>query len=242
VPAAPTFLKGVHMGRAAFFDVDGTLTAGVGIFRFLRSYLAWSGHPREAYEGHLAHLRALREAGHPREATNRVHYEFYKGFDAEAVAEGARCWLAAEGEAIFNPAVLDAAAAHRDADEAVVLVSGSFPALLAPIAERCGAAHLLCSVPVIEDGVYTGALAGPPMIGEAKAEAMRRLAAQHDWDLGASTAYGDHVSDLPMLRAAGTAVVVGAELAAVAHREGWRRLPDVPEPPPLPLQSASVSQ
>ena len=236
--------RGRAVARAAFFDVDGTLIAGVGIFRFLRYYLAWSGHGPEVYERHLARLRELRTAGAPREATNRAHYEVYKGVEAAAVAECSRRWFEAETAAIFNPAVLGAARTHRARGEALVLVSGSFPALLAPIAARVGAAHVLCTEPAVTAGVYTGALVdGPsqPMIGEAKAAAMRRLASERDLDLAGSTAYGDHVSDLPMLRAAGSAVVVGDELATAAREAGWRLLPGWAEPPPLP-QSSSGSQ
>ncbi|GAA1672370.1 HAD-IB family hydrolase [Glycomyces endophyticus] len=230
------------MVRAAFFDVDGTLTAGVGIFRFLRWHLAWTGRPPEVFEAHLARLRALRDAGAPREATNRAHYEVYRGFGADETAVSARRWLAAEGAAVFNPFAVAAAAVHRAAGDAVVLVSGSFPALLAPIAAATGASHLLCSAPAVAGGVYTGALVGEPMIGEEKAAAVRRLAAREGWRLGEATGYGDHVSDLPLLYACGSAVVVGGELDEVAGREGWRRLPGVPEPPPLPLPQSSYSQ
>lgn len=217
--------------------------AGVGIFRFLRYYLAWSGHPPEVFERHLEVLRELRAAGAPREATNRVHYEIYKGSGEAAVAVCARRWLDEEGGAIFNPAVLEAARAHRERGEALVLVSGSFPALLGPVAERVGAAHLLCTEPEVEAGVYTGFLVESPfqpMIGEAKAAAMRRLAADRGLDLAGSTAYGDHASDLPMLRAAGAATVVGDELQGI--EAGWRRLPGWTEPPPLPLPQSSGAQ
>jgi HAD superfamily hydrolase (TIGR01490 family) len=216
------------VARAAFFDVDGTLIAGIGIFRFVRYYLAESGHGPEVYELHRNHLRELREAGAPREATNRAHYEIYKGAVERGVAACARRWFAAESKTIFNPAVLKAARAHRAAGDHVVLVSGSFPALLAPIAERVDAAHVLCTEPAVEAGVYTGELVdGPsqPMIGEAKATAIRSLAADASLDLATSTAYGDHESDLPMLRTVGTAVVVGDELARTAREAGWRRLP-----------------
>lgn len=232
------------MTAAAFFDVDGTVTGGVGLFRFLRFHLAAEGRGEAAYAAHLERLRALREAGRPREETNRVHYEVYAGARAAAVAETARRWLAAELDAggLLNPAVVRAVRAHRRRGEPVVLVSGSFPAPLAPLGEHLGAAHVLCTEPEIDSsGVYTGRLAdGPhqPMIGAAKAAAVRALAAAEGYDLAASTAYGDHVSDLPLLEAAGAAAVVGEDpaMAERAERSGWRRLPGLPEPPPLPLR------
>src|SRR5262249_29397493 len=73
------------------------------------------------------------------------------------------------------------------------------------------------------DGRYTGRASGPFTYREGKAEAMRELAAREGIDLGASYAYSDSESDLPMLRAVGHAVVVNpdAELQRVAREEGW---------------------
>ena len=53
---------------------------------------------------------------------------------------------------------------------------------------------------------------------------MRDFATEHDIDLGASWAYSDSVSDLPMLRAVGHPVAVNpdAELAEIAAAKGWR--------------------
>ena len=53
---------------------------------------------------------------------------------------------------------------------------------------------------------------------------MRRFADEHEIDLGASYAYSDSASDLPMLRAVGNAVVVNPDqpLAEIAQAEGWR--------------------
>jgi HAD superfamily hydrolase (TIGR01490 family) len=112
-------------------------------------------------------------------------------------------------------------AAHRAAGRTVVLVSGSFPACLEPVAAHLGADRVLCSRPEIAHGRYTGWI-GTPMIGEAKAAA---VAAVLD-ELAPGTpswAYGDHDSDLPMLEQVTTPVVVGADaaLTRVARERGW---------------------
>jgi hypothetical protein len=53
---------------------------------------------------------------------------------------------------------------------------------------------------------------------------MRRFADRHDIDMDASYAYSDSVSDLPMLRSVGHAVVVNPDgpLLEIARQEGWR--------------------
>jgi phosphoserine phosphatase len=77
-----------------------------------------------------------------------------------------------------------------------------------------------------EDGAYTGRALEPFTYREGKAEAMRELATREGYDLDASYAYSDSESDLPMLRAVGNPVAVNpdAELARVAHEEGWRTI------------------
>jgi phosphoserine phosphatase len=64
---------------------------------------------------------------------------------------------------------------------------------------------------------------GPFVYAKGKVEAMRRFAEKHDIDLGESWAYSDSVSDLPMLRAVGHAVVVNPDgpLLEIARQEGW---------------------
>ncbi len=57
----------------------------------------------------------------------------------------------------------------------------------------------------IVDGRYTGRPAGPFNYREGKVVSMRELAEREGIDLGASYAYSDSESDLPMLRAVGHA-------------------------------------
>ena len=95
------------------------------------------------------------------------------------------------------------------------------------------------------DGRYTGKLNGPFVYGEGKVEAMQRFAYEHGIDLDESYAYSDSVSDLPMLRSVGNAVVVNPDepLLEVAKAEGWivmrferlgRKLADRGAPPSSP--------
>jgi phosphoserine phosphatase len=76
------------------------------------------------------------------------------------------------------------------------------------------------------DGAFTGRFDGPFVYGEGKVEAMRAFAAEHEIDLGASYAYSDSLSDLPMLEAVGHPVVVNPDpaLAEIAKREGWQSM------------------
>ncbi len=123
---------------------------------------------------------------------------------------------------------------HQRNGDIVILVSGSFPALLAPVADHLGTDETWCTSPEILAGRYTGRLAGLPMIGLRKADAVIMSATAYGTDPRNCVAYGDHSSDLPMLEAVGDAVVIGGDedLPERARRRGWRLLPTLPAPRP----------
>jgi HAD superfamily hydrolase (TIGR01490 family) len=213
---------------AAFFDVDGTLLTGTSLFSFLEYDLATRGRPPSDYADAFDGLRKNTEAGLPREENNRAYYRLFAGRDvAEVMAKG-RDWFQAEyarGE-LFDPRVLMMLREHRLAGDLVVLLSGSFPPCLAPIARFTGADAVLCSTPFATDGRYTGEIP-VPMIGRAKAEAASSFAASNGVRFEDCFAYGDHSSDAHLLSSVGNACVVGEDpvLAGHAGDNGWRRLP-----------------
>ena len=75
----------------------------------------------------------------------------------------------------------------------------------------------------VRDGRYTGFMAQPPLVGEARAAWLRRYALQEGVDLKHSYAYADSYSDLPLLRAVGNPVAVSPDssLYRFARRRRW---------------------
>ncbi|WP_327187203.1 HAD family hydrolase [Streptomyces sp. NBC_01334] len=232
--------------RLVFSDVDETLIAGKSMLDFLAYYFRSTRGTRGArlaadVRGDLTRRTS---AGAPREAMNRLYYRTWAGEPAARVAELAEAWYAERSGApgFYLAATRRALELHRGAGDTVILVSGSFPAVLAPIAAEVGATRLLCSVPATRDGVLTGRLVGDPCIGEAKRAAVRdALRRCPDVDPARCYAYGDHLSDLPMLAEVGHPVVVGgsAELTArlprarVLHRHAALGVPALLPPGPV---------
>lgn len=210
--------------RAAFFDVDDTLITLKSIFRFLEFHIGQDEPERWRYE----RTRGRMEERTSRSESLAMYFEFLAGYDYETLAAAGRRWFAEEMArgGVFNEAVLARLREHATAGDLIVLVSGSFPACLDPIAGHVAADVLLCSRPEVRAGRYTGAIT-TPMVGQAKVTAVRAEAAVRGIDLRCSSAYGDHPSDLLLLELVGAPVVVGANpvLAAVAAERGWRRLP-----------------
>jgi HAD superfamily hydrolase (TIGR01490 family) len=225
----------MRLRRAAFFDVDETLLAVPSLWRFLRHHLEQRHRDRTVAAAEFGRitggLGARAASGVPREELCREYFRLFTGQDAARLAEQGEAWFAAEQAEgrVFNQPVLRALSHHAASGDLTVLVSGSFPACLDPVARAVGADGLLCSRPEVRAGRYTGELP-LPMVGEAKAQAVRAFATRVGVDLGVSTAYGDHLSDLPLLRLVGHPVGVGNDpaLAAVADALGWTRITDVP--------------
>ena len=123
-----------------------------------------------------------------------------------------------------SAAVLAASGRHQDSGRATFIVSAAGNEMVAQLADVLGMeGGIGTSYEVGPDGRYTGRLNGPFVYGEGKVEAMQRFASEHGIDMDESYAYSDSVSDLPMLRSVGNAVVVNPDepLFEVARAEGW---------------------
>jgi HAD superfamily hydrolase (TIGR01490 family) len=210
---------------AAFFDLDKTIIA--------KSSTLAMGRP--LYAGGLINRRAaLRTAyaqlvfsiGGADEASmtrmRRQAERMCAGWDVEKVK-------AIVDEALhdlIDPLIYAEAAAlierHHAEGRDVVIISSSGEEVVAGIGRMVGADHVIATRMVIRDGRYTGEVEFYAY-GAAKAEAMRRLAAEAGYDLATSYAYSDSGTDVPMLEAVGhpSAVNPDRALRRVAETNGW---------------------
>jgi HAD-superfamily subfamily IB hydrolase, TIGR01490 len=210
---------------AAFFDLDGTLLSSNVIETFLWTRLSGlSGTERLAEIGRVAARvpGLVRAERHERSAFLRAIYRRYEGArlaDLEAIVDES---LTDHVLSRLAPAAVRRVREHRAAGQPTVLITGAILPLtrpLAPLFDRIEAADLA----VDADGVCTGLLTAPPLVGEARAAWMRAWAAEHDVDLGASFGYADSYSDLPLLDAVGHPVAVRPDVALSRHarRKHW---------------------
>ncbi|WP_079249372.1 HAD family phosphatase [Streptomyces sp. IMTB 2501] len=215
-----------HPARIAFFDVDHTLTT------VTTPALFWEYWSTAARTAPLAAGRALpTAAGAAREERNRDYYRLFAGVSATELRRAGARWYAGFRATAqpFLPAPLAALRAHRAAGDPVVLVSGAPRACLLPLARDLGAGLVLgCEQLTDGRGRLTGEITRP-MIGAAKADAAAEVMARHGADPANCHAYGDHSSDLPLLRLCGHPTVVGDDPALAGHaaRDGWQWLPGV---------------
>lgn len=105
-----------------------------------------------------------------------------------------------------------------------IIVSASPIEIVQQLADRLGLEGAVGTRSAIKDGMYTGKLAGPFCYGEGKVEAIELLAKERGYNLAASFAYSDSISDLPFMQAVGNAVAINADLRLTefAMDRGWR--------------------
>jgi alcohol-forming fatty acyl-CoA reductase len=120
-----------------------------------------------------------------------------------------------------SPAAIRRIREHRAAGHRTVLITAAADIFVRPLAPLFDIV-IGCELEV-RDGRYTGFMASPPLVGEARAAWLRRYALQEGVDLKQSYAYADSYSDLPLLRAVGNPVAVSPDSALYrfARRRRW---------------------
>ena len=151
----------------------------------------------------------------------RRFYRQYEGVDAEEVKA-----LASEvlGDLVFrrvSPGAVRRIREHRAAGHRVVFVTASLGFIVEHLAPLCD--DLISSNLIERDGLLTGDMDGPPLVGEGRASWLRDYARAHDVNLRESYAYADSMSDLPLLESVGSPVAVNPDvrLAREARRRRW---------------------
>jgi HAD superfamily hydrolase (TIGR01490 family) len=210
---------------AAFFDLDKTIIAKSSALAFGRPfYRDGLISRREMIKAAYAQL-AFRLGGADEQQMARIRdhvANLCKGWRVDQVSQIVNETL----HDLISPYIYAEAAAlideHRAAGRDVVVVSSSGEEMVRPIADQLGIDDVIATRMVVKDGRYTGEVdyyaAGP-----TKGEAARELARQRGYDLSASYAYSDSVSDVPLLETVGHATVVNPDrgLRRVAAERGW---------------------
>lgn len=111
---------------------------------------------------------------------------------------------------------------HRDAGHTTVLLTGAVRPFTRPLADLFDVV-VAAELSTDEQGICTGYLDGPPMVGETRSAWLKQYATLHGIDLSKSYAYADSHVDLPMLSVVGNPVVVSPDvgLLRAAKQNGW---------------------
>jgi len=217
----------MNPAAAAFFDVDNTLMRGASIYHFARGLAARDMFTpldllKMSWVQVAYRLRGKEDSGHI-DAVRQSALAFVVDHKVADIVE--------LGEQIYDETMArriwqgtrDLALRHLAAGERVWLVTATPVELANILSSRLGLTGALGTVAEARDGVYTGRLVGGLLHGEAKAAAVRALAAREGLDLALCSAYSDSANDLPMLQLVGHPHVVNPDsrLLAEARERGW---------------------
>ncbi|MCW5877211.1 MAG: HAD family hydrolase [Anaerolineales bacterium] len=218
--------------KAAFFDVDGTLTTE-RVWRGILDYFKLHNQRRFLLRWfwiyhtphYLLHKAGLMSQGSFRTAWAAHLTWFFKGYTPEQ-SQPIWDWVVAEYLApIWRAEGLQRLKEHKAAGDLVMLVSAGPTPLLDTIARHVGADMAVGTEPELREGRYSGRLAGPVCIDEQKALLSQAAmhAAGQDIDYGASSAYADSRTDLDMLEMVGHPVAFYPDefLRPIARERGW---------------------
>lgn len=205
----------------AFFDLDGTLVPRPSVERRFILFLLMRGLIGPAQFARWA-ARFIANVTRNRRAAVGGNKAHFSGVSIRCVDEWSR--RSASHPAKFCSHGVDRFRFHSAQGHRIFLITGA----PTPLAEVVGS-HF--SVPVtivgtqleVRDGSWTGEIAGEHMSGDAKRRAIVHLAAMYHLDLARSFAYGDSVSDLPMLETVGhpAAVNPSTNLERAARARNW---------------------
>jgi len=216
--------------KAAFFDVDNTLLNLKSMFSFQEYFFANAPLPyrgqSQSYAQFVAQLEACPQR-HDRLALNRLFYESFKGRRHSDITTLAEHWFNRlqdePGDGPWVRSALALANTLRNEGYLLVAVSGSCHEILAPVLRHLKFDHCLATRLETLDGIYTGKIIPPQVIGDGKAQVITYLLKERSLDASACVACGDHVTDMAMLEAVGRQYVVAGDpaLEQVAATRGW---------------------
>ncbi len=211
---------------AAFFDVDGTLTATnvlMPLNWFMKAHLPkwryWAWSFKLAFWLPIYFVADKID----RQIFVRIFFRQYFGLDAKKVKDWHKEQFEKVTKSLIFAEALEQVRWHQRQEHRIVLVTGGADFIVEPLADWLNA-DLLASKLEEVGGKFTGKLIGEILVGDGKAKALKDHASKNNIDLKASYAYGDSVSDAPMLACVGNPVAVNPDrrLRQIATEKGWK--------------------
>ena len=222
--------------RAAFFDVNGTLTTA-RVWEGLMAYFKEHNLRRWTYLAYWAYnmpIYLLYKAGLISEESFRSPWAaklawFYRGYTVEQVNEISE-WVATNYvKEHWREDVRQRLDEHEKTGDIVVLVSGGGLPMLQRLAQELNVEHYVGTEYEIRDGHFTGRTVGPACIGENKVSLTRVYLNMQGLpvDFQASYTYADSIADLDLLKVVGNPIATypDEKLRSLADKHGWNIFP-----------------
>lgn len=126
-------------------------------------------------------------------------------------------------EAMIEPAAEALINRHRERGETLLIITATNRFVTEPIAERLGIEHLIATEPEVDNGAFTGRVAGTPCFRDGKITRLEQWLLSRSETLDGAHFYSDSRNDLPLLETVPYPVATNPDpaLRDVAQHRGW---------------------
>ncbi|MGB7238895.1 MAG: HAD-IB family hydrolase, partial [Rhodococcus sp. (in: high G+C Gram-positive bacteria)] len=207
----------------AYFDLDGTLINGFSAKAvFLERLKSLDVTVNELWEISSAVVE-MRMRNSPVDNLMGKAVKGLEGRREDDLMEQAYTLFRNEIAPMIYPQARILVEAHRHAGHRLVIATSATPYQAVPVKEDLMFDELLCTTPVVVDGVLTGELVGNSLWGPRKAAAVADHAERVGVDLAGCFGYSNGGEDAPFLAEVGHPVAMNAddELTRYASKVGW---------------------
>lgn len=210
-----------------FFDLDETLLAGDSDYEWGNYLVSIGKVDGEFYESE--NERFYQEY---REGKLDV-FEFLKfalkplsKYPYDELCKWREKYIKQRIEPIIKSKALDLVKQHRSAGDSLILITATNSFITEPIKDLFDIETLIATEPAMEDGRFTGTVAGTPCFGSGKVSRVKEWLASSKHSLEGSYCYSDSRNDIPLLELVDNPIAVDAdeELTAYATLRGWKQL------------------
>lgn len=172
-------------------------------------------------------LNTIMRGDAPREEANEFYYSILKGVSIKHTDELGKKWFEESKNTIDNfyiDSTLKEISRLKNDNVIIVIVTGSFRSLVTPLIDELHIDDQISAPLEIKNGRYTGHLTNIPTIGKGKSESIEKYCNINNIEIENCFAYGDDISDIPMLKAVGNPTLIAAnqKTIAIAKDLGWK--------------------
>ncbi|MDJ0002566.1 HAD-IB family hydrolase [Rhodococcus fascians] len=210
----------------AFFDLDGTLINGFSARAvFLERLKTLDVTVKELWEISSAVVE-MRMRNSPVDNLMGKAVRGLEGRREEDLMEQAYTLFRNEIAPMIYPQARALVEAHRHAGHRLVMATSATPYQALPVQQDMMFEELLCTTPVVTDGILTGELVGDSLWGPRKAQAAIDYAEREGIALAGCFAYSNGGEDVPLLEAVGRPIALNPDpdLARYAAKKNWPAL------------------
>lgn len=210
--------------RLAIFDLDHTLLTADSDFLWGQFLCQQGVVDADAYARENLRFYQEYQAG-------TLDIEAFCAFSFKPLTEHPRArleawraaFLADKIEAVIAPGALPLIRQHKAAGDYTLIMTATNSFITQPIAERLGVDALIATDPEEVDGRFTGRLKGVPNFQYGKVTRLGQWRDDQPHTFDHVTFYSDSRNDLPLLKAADTAIAIDPDpvLKAEAEQRGW---------------------